>query len=127
MAPLIPLLKKYVVGELISYVGKKLKKEIEKEEPKPTMLPADHLKYQLETLSTFEPSDLDYPEFEVGYESESGSEGFTSVCCVDLAERALDRIQKLEVALQAYAKYGNKFAMERDIRLLNNTGIEHGK
>lgn len=29
------------------------------------------------------------------------------------------RIQHLEVTLQAYAKYYNKEAMERDIRLLN--------
>lgn len=33
--------------------------------------------------------------------------------------RLRSRIRKLEATLQAYAKYGNKEAMERDIRLLN--------
>jgi len=36
-----------------------------------------------------------------------------------IAIEAARRIDELEYVLQAYAKYGNKAAMETDIRLLN--------
>lgn len=56
----------------------------------------DDLKYQLETLSLFEPKDIDNPEFEVAYESNGGEESFATVCCIELAQRALKRIVTLE-------------------------------
>ncbi len=56
----------------------------------------EDLKYQLESLSSYEPSDIDNPEFEVGYEDINGDDGFATVCCVDVAKRALDRIKWLE-------------------------------
>jgi hypothetical protein len=56
----------------------------------------ENIKYQLETLASYEPSDLDNPEFEVGYENEAGNEGFLTVCCIDLAKRTIDRIEYLE-------------------------------
>jgi len=80
----------------------------------------ENLKYQLETLSSYEPADIDHPAFDVAYEGSGGNEGFATVCCIDVGKRSLKRINDLEVALQAYAKYGNKEAMERDIRLLND-------
>ena len=58
----------------------------------------ENLKYQLETLASYEPADLDNPEFEVAYENESGCEGFATVCCIDLAQRGLARIKELEDA-----------------------------
>jgi hypothetical protein len=60
---------------------------------------SEDLKYQLETLSTYEPNDIDNPEFEVGYENASGNEGFATVCCVDVAKRALERIKELEESI----------------------------
>lgn len=54
------------------------------------------IKYELECLSTYEPKDIDHPEFEVAYEDQDGMEGFLTVCCVNLAKRALDLINKLE-------------------------------
>lgn len=80
---------------------------------------SENLKYQLESLASYEPSDIDNPEFEVGYEAEDGTEGFATVCCINVAKQALDRINNLETALQAYARYVNKEAMERDIKLLS--------
>lgn len=56
----------------------------------------ENLKYQLETLSTYEPSDVDNPEFDVAYEDGDGNEGFSTVCCIDVAKRALERITELE-------------------------------
>jgi len=55
-----------------------------------------NIKYKLETLASFWPEDLDYPQFEVAYEIESGEESFGTVCCIDLAEQALKRITELE-------------------------------
>ncbi len=60
------------------------------------MTKSEDLKYQLQTLASNEPNDIDYPEFEVAYEDESGNEGLATVCCIDVAERALDRINELE-------------------------------
>ena len=62
---------------------------------------SEDLKYQLESLASYEPSDIDNPEFEVGYEDNNGNEGFATVCCVDVAKRALERIKELE-ALSAW-------------------------
>ena len=56
----------------------------------------NNLKYQLETLASFEPEDIDRPEFEVGYESNEGAEGFATICCIELAQRSLERIVQLE-------------------------------
>jgi hypothetical protein len=55
-----------------------------------------NIKYKLETLASYWPEDLDYPQFEVAYEIESGEESFGTVCCIDLAEQALKRITELE-------------------------------
>ena len=54
------------------------------------------LKYELETLASYTPEDLDYPVFEVGYEDDQGNEGFATTCCIDVAERSLSRIRELE-------------------------------
>lgn len=59
----------------------------------------EDLKYQLETLASYEPKDLGCPEFEVFYSDFDDNEGSIEVCCVDVAERALDRIKALEQAL----------------------------
>lgn len=59
----------------------------------------EDLKYQLATLTSYEPNDLDYPEFEVFYSDLDGNDGSVGVCCIDVAERALDRIKALEQAL----------------------------
>jgi len=56
----------------------------------------ENIKYKLETLASYWPEDLDYPQFEVAYEIESGEEAFRTVCCIDLAEQALKRITELE-------------------------------
>ena len=56
----------------------------------------ENIKYKLETLASYWPEDLDYPQFEVAYEIESGEESFGTVCCIDLAEQALKRITELE-------------------------------
>ena len=61
---------------------------------------SENLKYQLESLASYEPSDLDNPEFEVGYQDDVGNEGFATVCCVDIAQKALDKINSLEKALR---------------------------
>jgi hypothetical protein len=56
----------------------------------------ENIIYQLETLATYEPSDLDHPEFDVAYEDIKGHEGFATICCVDLAQRVLELIKELE-------------------------------
>ena len=61
--------------------------------------PEENLRYQLETLASYEPKDLDNPEFDVAYEHEGGSEHFAAVCCIDVASRALERIKELELAI----------------------------
>lgn len=72
-----------------------------------TLTASEDLKYQLETLSSYEPSDIDNPEFEVAYENESGNEGFATVCCVDLAKRALQRIKALEDLIENSSDFGD--------------------
>jgi hypothetical protein len=62
----------------------------------------EDLKYQLETLESYEPKDIDSPEFDVAYEGECGEEGFATICCVELAKRSLERIKELEGALKYY-------------------------
>ena len=57
---------------------------------------SENLKYQLESLASYEPSDLDNPEFDVGYEDNNSNECFATVCCIDVAKRALERINELE-------------------------------
>ena len=56
----------------------------------------ENIIYQLETLASYEPSDLDHPEFEVGYEDGNGNEGFATVCCIDLAVKVLELIKQLD-------------------------------
>ena len=85
------------------------------------MTTSEDLIYQLQTLASHEPEDLDNPEVEVAYENDAGAEGFLTVCCIDLAARVLveleakeQRIAELEGAIQAYEDNGitkNKFAM----------------
>lgn len=62
---------------------------------------SEDLKYQLEALSNYEPSDIDNPEFEVAYEDPRGNEGFATICCIDVAKRALERINNLEQQVMA--------------------------
>jgi hypothetical protein len=61
----------------------------------------ENLKYQLATLSNYEPDDIDSPEFDVAYEDKDGSEGFATVCCIELAKQALERIKELESAAES--------------------------
>ncbi|KZN58918.1 hypothetical protein N473_26235 [Pseudoalteromonas luteoviolacea CPMOR-1] len=63
----------------------------------------EDLKYQLESLASYEPNDIDNPQFEVVYEDANEREGFITVCCVDVAERAHKRIEELEKALHDIA------------------------
>ncbi len=55
----------------------------------------ENIIYQLETLASYEPRDLDNPEFEVCYEMPTGEESFSTVCCVELASRTLREIREL--------------------------------
>ena len=66
-----------------------------------TLTKDENIIYQLETLSTYEPVDLDYPEFDVLYENKDGSEGFATVCCVDLAASTLELINRLKAACES--------------------------
>jgi hypothetical protein len=56
----------------------------------------ENIKYQLWTLSTCEPDDIDNPEFEVAYDDEQGNEGFATVSCIDLAVDSLELIKTME-------------------------------
>ena len=56
----------------------------------------DTLKFQLETLANCQPSDIDNPEFEVVYKTNEGHDYFSTVCCIELAYRSLERIVELE-------------------------------
>jgi hypothetical protein len=60
------------------------------------MTESENIKYQLEVLASYEPNDLDNPELEVAYENEAGNEGFLTVCCIDLAKRSIELIEKIE-------------------------------
>lgn len=55
----------------------------------------ENIIYQLETLASYEPRDLDNPEFEVCYEMPTGEESFSTVCCVELASRTLREVIEL--------------------------------
>lgn len=55
----------------------------------------ENIIYQLETLASYDPKDLDSPEFEVAYESSCGTEQFSTVCCVELAKKAIELIERL--------------------------------
>ncbi len=59
----------------------------------------ENIVYQLETLASYEPEDLDNPEFEVAYESLDGSEPFATVCCVKLASQLLELIRQYKEAV----------------------------
>jgi hypothetical protein len=65
---------------------------------------SEDLKYQLETLASYEPNDIDNPEFEVAYEDSECNEGFATVCCIDVAKRAFDRITELESQIEFKVK-----------------------
>ena len=73
-----------------------------------------NLKYELQTLSSYEASDLDNPEFEVLYESIGGEEGFATVCCIDIGKRSLDRIEELELHLKQ--TLDNSISQASDLR-----------
>jgi hypothetical protein len=85
----------------------------------------ENLKYQLQTLSSYEPRDLDDPEFEVLYENSEGEEGFATVCCVDIGQRSLDRIEELEARLKVDALYPNcrEYLSQQTCRI--NACIKH--
>jgi len=61
----------------------------------------EDLKYQLMEFSNSDPSDLD-TTFEVCYETANGGEAWVSVCAIELAERALKRIEELENEIESY-------------------------
>jgi len=61
----------------------------------------ENIIYQLESLASYEPDDLDNPEFEVGYEDKEGNEGFATICCVDIATRSLLLIERLQRACES--------------------------
>ena len=51
---------------------------------------------ELQALASYEPDDLDNPEFEVAYEHvKSGEESFQTVCVIDLARRLEQFINQL--------------------------------
>jgi hypothetical protein len=56
----------------------------------------DEIKYQLETLATYEKQDIESCEIEVCYENSHGLEGFITVDVTELARIALERIIDLE-------------------------------
>jgi len=72
------------------------------------MTPNENLTYQLETLASYTPEDLDNPVFDVAYEYAGGGEGFAEICCIDVASRALDRISELEKELKKTKTTANK-------------------
>lgn len=84
---------------------------------------SEDLKYQLESLASYEPSDLDNPEFEVGYADKNDNEGFVTVCCIDVAKRALDKIKEVEQE-NSEVKALLKLIQARGNELLNIDGIE---
>lgn len=57
---------------------------------------SEDLKYQLQTLASYEKDQLEDTEIEVCYEDKNGMEGFVSVELMDLGSRALERIDQLE-------------------------------
>ena len=60
------------------------------------MYESENIKYQLEALASYDPCDIDNPDFEAVYEDESGNEGFATICCIDLAKRSGELISQLE-------------------------------
>lgn len=66
-----------------------------------TLTKEEDLKYQLETLASYETDTLDDCgcEIEVCYENSAGVEGFVTVDLIDLGSRALERIEGLEKEL----------------------------
>jgi|GEM_PF-1616506 len=58
------------------------------------------LDMELHTLSTTDKQDIECHEFDVYVEDEQGREGSYSACIVDVAERALARIEELESKLK---------------------------
>jgi hypothetical protein len=68
-----------------------------------TLTKEEDLKYQLMEFSNSDPSDLD-TTFEVCYETASGGEAWIDVCAIELAERALKRIEELEAKLEDVKK-----------------------
>ena len=53
------------------------------------------LLYELETLASHDPEDLDYPEIEVFYEDSEGRECSETICVIKLAKKASNRIAEL--------------------------------
>ena len=87
----------------------------------------ENLKYQLETLSQYEPDDLDSPEFDVAYETEFGVEGMAIVCCIDLAARSFARIKELEAALSEQEAGIWKWCPECGCENSKPTGFDDGR
>lgn len=84
---------------------------------------SENLKYQLQSLASYEPDDLANPEFDVGYKDEHGNEGFEVVCCVDVAERALERIKMLESKANGWDRVWESIGKNP---LVVEVGYEHG-
>ena len=64
--------------------------------------PEENLKYQLETLASYDKCDIDDHLFEVMYENGDGFEMSSSVSVVDIASEAVRRIENLEAKLAQY-------------------------
>jgi len=90
----------------------------------------ENLKYELESLSSYDPSDIDNSEFDVVYEDDLSQERRYTACCVDVATRAIARIKDLEYKLgEMEIHLSHKTTLldscehaliERDEKILNN-------
>ncbi len=65
----------------------------------------DNVLWFLSELASFEPDDIDYNDFDVYGEHESGAEGTASVGIVELAADAVKLIAKLQAELQERNKF----------------------
>ena len=79
---------------------------------------SEMIKWYLSELSCQDPETIESNEIEIYGEDEQGREGSCTAEITDIADKAYKRIIALENTLQKYAKYENKEAMERDIRLI---------
>lgn len=64
----------------------------------------DIIKYELQTLASYEPIDLENPEMEVAWEGDSGEEYMVTVCLVDMAKRVSVELKRLEDKVDSLQK-----------------------
>lgn len=84
------------------------------------MIEQEDLLYKLETLASYDKEDLDYPEFDVVYEDQNGGEHWTTVCCIELAKQAEERIKSLEKQLQKAIIQRDESYRQEDLLLEEN-------